>query len=124
MTTGQIKLLTTLGVIIVALIMIFIIVFIIWRIIEIPIRSRDKIFEERDQARNELQQIQAAKGVEWDKYKELENERDKIRNAYIKEKETHEKLKDDVAKLKVHNDNLSAVNKELKKEHTNGEKIK
>lgn len=116
MTPKQISTLWTLLFIIIVVALIMVIVFIAWRIIEIPIKGKAEIFKERDEAKKELLQIQAAKGVEWDKYKEQTDELDRVRVALIKEKETHEKLKEDNAKLKVHNDNLKAINNEHKKQ--------
>ncbi len=87
-----------------------------WNIILLPIRKKDDIINERDDAKQELIQIQAQKGVEWDRYKELQDEYDKTRKAYFSLKEDQDKLKEDVAKLKTDKDNLVAYNKELKKQ--------
>lgn len=89
--------------------------FVFWTAIKYPINMKDAILKERDDARLELLEIQAAKGVEWDKYKELEEENDKLRKAYFSTKEKVESLNGEVAKLKVDKDNLVNYNNELKK---------
>lgn len=89
--------------------------FVFWTAIKYPINMKDAILKERDDARLELLEIQAAKGVEWDKYKELEEENDKLRKAYFSTKEKVESLNSEVAKLKVDKDNLVNYNNELKK---------
>src|SRR5690554_1322018 len=89
--------------------------FVFWTAIKYPINMKDTILKERDDARQELLEIQAAKGVEWDKYKELEEENDKLRKAYFSTKEKVESLNSEVAKLKVDKDNLVNYNNELKK---------
>lgn len=89
--------------------------FVFWTAIKYPINMKDTILKERDDARQELLEIQAAKGVEWDKYKELEEENDKLRKAYFSTKEKVESLNSEVAKLKVDKDNLMNYNNELKK---------
>lgn len=89
--------------------------FVFWTAIKYPINMKDAILKKRDDARLELLEIQAAKGVEWDKYKELEEENDKLRKAYFSTKEKVESLNSEVAKLKVDKDNLVNYNNELKK---------
>src|SRR5690554_4881995 len=84
-------------------IVIFMIWAVVWRAIFLPIRQKDELLKEREEAREDLLEIQAAKAVEWDKYKELQEENDKLRKSYFSEKERTEKLKEDNAKLQVNN---------------------
>ena len=90
--------------------------FAIWTALRYPVTMKESILKERDDAQRELLEIQAAKSIEWDKYKELEDERDKLRKAYFAEKEQVEKLKEQRTKLAVEKENLIATNKELKKQ--------
>lgn len=92
--------------------------FLIWTALRVPIKMKDDIFKEREQAQYDLLEIQAAKGVEWENYKELQEEIDKLRKAYFKEKETTDKLKEEKAKLLVDKENLTKYNQELKKAKT------
>lgn len=89
--------------------------FVFWTAIKYPINMKDAILKERDDARLELLEIQAAKGVEWDKYKQLEEELDKVRKAYFGTKEKVESMNSEIAKLKIDKDNLINYNNELKK---------
>lgn len=95
-------------------ILIYLIWAVIWRALFLPIKQKDELLKEREAAKEDLLQIQAAKAVEWDKYKELQEETDKLRKAHFSEKERNEKLREDNAKLQVHNDNLKTINKQLK----------
>lgn len=115
MTPEQIRTLINLGFVALIVVIIVVIWFLIWTAIFIPIRKKDEYLKERDKAKTELLEIQAAKSIEWDKYKELENENDKLRKSYFQIKEDKEKLLEDKAKLEVDKTNLIAFNKELKK---------
>jgi len=97
-------------------VVIFGIWFVIWSIIRHPIRMKDAILKERDEARKELTQIQAAKGVEWDKYKEVQLEAEKMRKAYFQTKDDLDKLKSDLAKEQINKESLATKIKELKKQ--------
>lgn len=97
-------------------VVIFGIWFVIWSIIRHPIRMKDAILKERDEARKELTQIQAAKGVEWDKYKEVQLEAEKMRKAYFQTKDDLDKLKSDLAKEQINKESLVTKIKELKKQ--------
>lgn len=88
--------------------------FIIWSMIRYPIRMKDDILKERDEASKELVKIQAAKGVEWDRYKALTEDLDKIRKAYFQTKEDLDKAKEEVAKETLAKEKLVALNRELK----------
>ena len=88
-----------------------------WNIILLPIRKKDDIIKERDEAKIELQQIQAQKAIEWDKYKEIVDELDKLRKSYFSQKESNEKLKEENAKLQADKDKIVSYNKELKKQN-------
>lgn len=90
--------------------------FVFWNIVRQPIKMKDDILKERDEAKKEITQIQAAKGVEWDQYKSLTEEVDKLRKAYFKTKDDHDSLKEDIAKLQIQKDKLVAINRELNKE--------
>jgi len=97
-------------------VVIFGIWFVLWSIIRHPIRMKDAILKERDEARKELTQIQAAKGVEWDKYKEVQLEAEKMRKAYFQTKDDLDKLKSDLAKEQIKKESLATKIKELKKQ--------
>lgn len=96
-------------------ILLYFIWFIFWNIVLLPIRKKDEIKSERDEARQELKTIQAQKGVEWESYKDLKDEFDKMRKSYFSLKEDTQKLKEEKAKLQSDKDNLISYNKELKK---------
>lgn len=86
----------------------------VWRALYYPIQKKDEIEKEREQKRKELLEIQAAISVEWDKYKEVEDERDRLRKAYFNEQERTAKLREQNAKAEEHNIKLTARNKELR----------
>jgi|SRR5690625_350919 len=90
--------------------------FVIWSMIRHPIRMKDDILKERDEARKDLVEIQAAKGVEWDEYKNLKEEQDKLRKAYFQTKQDLDNLKEEYAKQLVQKDKLIDINRELKKQ--------
>lgn len=115
MTPQQISTLINLGFIALIIVIIIIIWFLIWTAIFIPIRKKDDFIKARDAAQIELLEIQSAKAVEWDKYKELESDNDRLRKAYFQTKDEKEKLQEDIAKLQVDKTNLINFNKELKK---------
>jgi|GEM_PF-2292591 len=106
-----INLLIVLGIVVV----IYFIWWMIWNVIRVPIRMKDEILAERDQAKEELQQIQAQKGIEWDRYKELQDEFNTTRKSYFALKEDMDKIKEEKAKLQIDKENLIQYNKELKK---------
>lgn len=108
------KIMNMLGVVLIVA-LIALIWFIIWTALRYPIRMKETILKEREDARQDLLQIQAAKSVEWDKYKELQDETDRLRKAYFGEKDAVEKLKEERIKLQVDKDNLIKYNQELKK---------
>jgi uncharacterized membrane protein YhiD involved in acid resistance len=87
-------------------------VWIIWTMIFIPIKKKDKIQNQRDQAYNELREIQAAKSIEWDKYKELTDEVVKLRDSYVSLQKKYNNKQEEMAKLEVSVENLKAANKE------------
>ena len=115
MTQGQINFLIRLGFIAIVVVICVFIWFMFWTAVFIPIKKKDEYIKERDKAKLELLEIQASKGVEWDKYKQLEGENDRLRKAYFQTKEDKEKLQEDIAKLQVDKTNLINFNKELKK---------
>lgn len=90
--------------------------FVFWSMIRHPIKLKDDILKERDEARKDLLEIQAAKGVEWDQYTKLKDENDKMRKAYFQTKNDVDKLKEELAKEKVEKGKLVDVNRELKKD--------
>lgn len=95
---------------------ILLIYFLVWTAIWHPIKKKDDHEKKLKEERKELQEIQVAKGVEWDKYKEQQNEIDRLRKSYFQLKENAEKEKEQIAKLKVDKDNLVSHLKELKKD--------
>lgn len=90
--------------------------FVAWSMIRYPIKMKDSILKERDEARKDLTEIQAAKGVEWDQYTKLKDEFERIRKSYYQTKGDLDKLKEELAKTKVEKDRLVDVNRELKKD--------
>lgn len=106
------NLLLILGIVIV----IFGIWFVVWSMIRHPIRMKDAILKERDEARKELLEIQAAKGVEWDQYKKLEEDIDRLRKSYYQTKANLDNVKEELAKETVIKEKLIAKNRELAKE--------
>ncbi len=115
MISQLLNVLLILVIILLILVVFYFVWWMFWNIILIPIRKKDSILKERDDARQDLQQIQAQKGVEWESYKDLKDEMDKTRKAYFSLKEDKESLQEDVAKLQTDKDNLKAYNAELKK---------
>lgn len=88
--------------------------YIIWQAIFMPIRKKDTLEKELESKRMELQQIQAQKGIEWDQYKKLIDELDKLKKAHLDLKNKNNELSEKNAKLQVDKENIQAVNKELK----------
>ena len=103
---------------------ILLIYFLVWTAIWHPIKKKDDHEKKLSEERKELQEIQVAKGVEWDKYKEQQNEIDRLRKSYFHLKETAEKEKEQIAKLKVDKDNLINHLKELKKDKSSDKQKK
>ena len=103
--------LIVLGVVIV----IGLIVFVFWTIVLIPVKEKKKLDQEVVNQKSELEQIQIQKGVEWDSYKELTDETNKLRLAYIKLKKEYDSKVEEAAKKETSIDNLKAANKELMK---------
>lgn len=95
--------------------MIGLIVFVFWTIVLIPVKEKKKLDQEVVNQKSELEQIQIQKGVEWDSYKELTDETNKLRLAYIKLKKEYDSKVEEAAKKETSIDNLKAANKELKK---------
>lgn len=95
---------------------ILLIYFLVWTAIWYPIKRKDEHEKKINEERKELQEIQVAKGVEWDKYKEQQNEIDRLRKSYFQLKDTASKEKEKLAQLKVDKDNLQTHIKQLKKD--------
>ena len=92
-----------------------VIIFIIWTALLYPVSKKNDIIKEQKKEEKELEQIKINKGMEWNKYKDLVDETDRIRKALFAEKERKEKLLIENQKLKEHNNNLKVVNKKSKK---------
>lgn len=105
-------------------VVIFGIWFVIWSMIRYPIKMKDDILKERDEARKELTEIQAAKGVEWDQYKQQQDELNKVRKSYFKTKDDLDKLREELAKESIEKQRIVDKNRELKKENAKLEKTK
>lgn len=90
------------------------IVFVFWTAVFIPMQKRDDLKKAREEEQKELDQIKIQKGVEWNRYRDLENELDKLRKSHFSEKERTAKLRIDNDKLKTHNENLQNKMKALK----------
>lgn len=87
-------------------------VWLIWTMIFIPIRKKDKIEKKRDEAFHELREIQAEKAIEWDKYKDLTDNLTKLRDQFIALQRKFNTKQEEVAKLETSVENLKAANKE------------
>ncbi|MDY0278126.1 MAG: hypothetical protein RBQ97_08575 [Acholeplasma sp.] len=86
--------------------------FLFWTLVFIPIKKKDKVEKQREQAYNELREIQAEKSIEWDKYKQLTEEVEKLRDSYVGLQKKYNSKQEEVAKLEVSVENLKAANKE------------
>lgn len=106
------NLLFILGIVIV----IFGIWFVVWSMIRYPIKMKDAILRERDEARKELTEIQAAKGVEWDQYKKLFDDSDRLRKAFYQTQQDLTNIREELAKEQLQKEKLVAKNRELVKE--------
>ena len=80
-----------------------------------PIKKKDEHNKQMEEERKELQEIQVAKGVEWDKYKEQSDELDKLRKAYFHTKGLNDQAKEETAKLQNEKDKLVTRVRELNK---------
>lgn len=90
-----------------------IVIFLTFRYI---VKMKDDILKEREEAKTELLEIQAAKSIEWDKYKELQDNLTKLQTNYVRLKTELETLKEEKAKLAIDKDNLKTALKVAKKE--------
>lgn len=90
-----------------------IVIFLTFRYI---VKMKDDILKEREEAKTELLEIQAAKSIEWDKYKELQDNLTKLQTNYVRLKTELETLKEEKAKLSIDKDNLKTALKVAKKE--------
>lgn len=122
MINNLLQFLLMLSIILAIMFLMYLIWWMFWNIILLPIRKKDAIIKERDDAKIELQQIQAQKAIEWDKYKELVDELDKLRKSYFSQKETNDKLKEENAKLGVDKENLKASIQVMKKQSKENDK--
>ncbi|MDY0210196.1 MAG: hypothetical protein RBQ91_02150 [Acholeplasma sp.] len=110
----MIELLIKLGFGLAAMLIIMMIWYIFWAMVFLPINKRNATIKELEEQTQELQKIQAQKGVEWDKYKEIVDEIEKVRKSYLTLKSQHDKLLESSAKLELDKEKLIAKNKELK----------
>lgn len=94
--------------------LLYIIWAIIWRALYLPVKMKDEHIKEKEAAKNDLLEIQAAKAIEWDKYKELQDELDTMRKAHFKEKEANAKLREERASLLEEKERLVNYNKKMK----------
>lgn len=122
MNDSQIQLIMTFLTILLIVGIIYLIWALIWRALYHPIKLKDELLKEREDARKELLEIQAAKAVEWDKYKDLEDENNKLRKSYFQAKADLDSLKENVAKLQVDKDNLISYNRQMKSAKENTKK--
>lgn len=124
MTESQISGLWTLLYFVLIFAGILLIYFLVWTAIWHPIKKKDDHEKKLKEERKELQEIQVAKGVEWDKYKEQQNELDRLRKSYFQLKDTTAKEKEQIAKLKVDKENILSHLNELKKQNKANNKEK
>lgn len=101
-------------VILLIVILLALIWYIVWQAIFLPIKKKDELQKDLDSQRLELQQIQAQKGIEWESYRKLTDEIEKLRMAHLELKNKNDELKEKNAKLMIDKENILAVNKELK----------
>ncbi|VEU83148.1 hypothetical protein [Acholeplasma hippikon] len=90
-----------------------------WWGLFIPIRKKQALDRELDDKRKELEQIQIQKGVEWESYKDLQNQFEAMRKEYFANKNKLEEIKEENAKLEADKiklkDTLAALKKEKDK---------
>lgn len=88
----------------------------IWYAIFIPIRKKQEYEKELDERKQELQQIQIQKGLEWESYQNMQNQLDAMRKEYFANKKKLEDIKEENAKLEADKmklkDTLTAVKKD------------
>lgn len=97
------------------MIIIYVIWFIFWTAIRVPIKMRDDIFRDREEATKDLEKIRAENMEQWSKFREMTDEIERLRNAYYAEKSKLEKITEEKIKLETDKDNLIRTTKELKK---------
>lgn len=89
---------------------------IVWWALFIPIRKKQSLDKELEEQRKELEQIQIQKGVEWDSYKDMQNQLNALRKEYLQNKNKLEEYKEENAKLEADKiklkDTLAAVKKD------------
>lgn len=118
MTAGQIRNLWTLFYILIMATGILLIWFVAMTGIWHPIKKKDEHEKKIAEEKKELHEIQRAKGLEWDKYKEQQDELDRLRKAYFQLKERSDKEKEEYNNLQIEKDKLVVSVRALKKQVT------
>ncbi len=93
----------------------YLVAFVVWSSIWIPIKKKETLVKEREKEERELDKIKAQKGVEWDQYQELSNEKASLIQANLKLKNQNEKLTTEVEKQTIQKEKLVVKNRELVK---------
>ena len=106
------------GIVLLIVIVMFGIFYVIVKAIMLPIERKKYILDKVDHQKSELDQILIQKGIEWDSYKQVVDERDVLRRNYLQLKKEVDLKQEEKAKLEIHVDNLRSVNAELKKKTT------
>lgn len=118
----NLELISNLLTILIALGFIVLFVYLVFKALFIPVRMNDALIKERDSVKKELEQIQLEKVNEWEQYKNLMEENDKMRKAYFALKEDQEKLKENIAKISQDKENLQTALKVAKKDNAKAAK--
>lgn len=118
----NLELISNLLTILIALGFIVLFVYLIFKALFIPVKMNDALIKEKDKVKKELEQIQLEKVNEWEQYKTLMEENDKMRKAYFALKEDQAKLKENMAKLSQDKENLQTALKVAKKDNAKAAK--
>ena len=118
----NLELISNLLTILIALGFIVLFVYLIFKALFIPVKMNDALIKEKDKVKKELEQIQLEKVNEWEQYKQLMEENDKMRKAYFALKEDQAKLKENMAKLSQDKENLQTALSVAKKSNAKATK--
>lgn len=120
--TLNLELLSNLLMIAIFLGFIVLFVYLTFKALIIPVKMNDALIKEKEKVKKELEQIQLEKVNEWEQYKNLMEENDKMRKAYFALKEDQAKLKENMAKLSQDKENLQTALSVAKKSNAKAAK--
>lgn len=92
--------------------------FCFWTIVFIPVQKKRGIDKLVDEEQQELNEILIQKGCEWENYKNLIKENEKLSHEIMETRKLAEKLKLDVGKKEIKIDELKAKEKASKSKKT------